>query len=338
LPNKIAELFGSANWAMRVFGVTLGISIALWTVWKGAVVAGAIAVDLAKAALVGYRAVLISVAGVQGISGLIGKWRAWGFAMETVDRLPAWKTISGFRRHTTQFVQKGVLGRMTRAIFNMVPALVSAAAASWSFTASLLANPITWIVAGILLLTIGLVVLYFKWKRFHELVDKTFHLMEKFPWLAFLIPVYGQVIFAIIFVEKLYHWLKRIYDLLANPLEFKLKMPGSGFSIGDFLARANPVTAPFAWANLASKAVGGPHAQHGGTVTSGGLVTVGETGPEIVSLPAAASVIPLGGGGTGNPLGWSMPTELNLKAILRVDGKDLAEVVAKHRLDRTARR
>jgi hypothetical protein len=63
---------------------------------------------------------------------------------------------------------------------------------------------------------------------------------------------------------------------------------------------------------------------------------VGEGGPEILTLPAGAQVRPLNG--TTNPMGWQFPPVINLKAILRVDGKDIAQVVAQHRLDREARR
>lgn len=48
----------------------------------------------------------------------------------------------------------------------------AAVEATWAFTAAILANPLTWIILGIAALAAGLVVLYFKWRPFHDLVNQ----------------------------------------------------------------------------------------------------------------------------------------------------------------------
>lgn len=60
----------------------------------------------------------------------------------------------------------------------------------------------------------------------------------------------------------------------------------------------------------------------GGTLTSGGAVLVGERGPEILNLPAAASVIPLDSGGVG-----SGRIEMNLNGV---DPATVAEIVVQN--------
>lgn len=86
------------------------------------------------------------------------------------------------------------------------------------------------------------------------------------------------------------------------------------------------------------RSLGYPGAVKGGIVTAGGMAMVGEGGPEIVTIPAAASIIPLDRDKINAPGYPKFPEVLNLKTILRVDGKDLATVVAQHRLDAQARR
>jgi len=307
----LGSLFGSNRTAAKLLGITLGFLIVLWAIAKIRVFALAAAHELLLIMQFAEKAAL--KANVIWTAIYVATLRAYNTML--------WLTIRG------GWAWIAVAIKMRAAtLMNTI--------AIWDFNAALYANPVVLIIAAILALTAGLVVLYFRWERFHKWVDRTYHLMQKFPYLAFLIPVYGQVIFSILIVEKLYHWFKRIYNLLSHPLRLKIHMPG-GLGIGGFLARANPVTAPFAWGNLGAKALGLPHLAMGGSITRGGLAMVGEGGPEIVSLSAGAQVIPLE---QSMAPGFQFPSELNLKAILRVDGKDLAEVVARHRLDRQARR
>jgi hypothetical protein len=70
----------------------------------------------------------------------------------------------------------------------------------------------------------------------------------------------------------------------------------------------------------------------GGTITSPGLVMVGERGPEVLSLPTGARVTPLQSGGTGGSRSYS-PT-YNLYAndpqlvVAEIEARDRRNAVA----------
>ena len=80
--------------------------------------------------------------------------------------------------------------------------------------------------------------------------------------------------------------------------------------------------------------------QHGGVVTNAGGFVVGERGPEIVALPRGAAVQPV----TGRSLDLSAATGGGGVTVvvqpqtITLDGRQIAEVVWKHKLDRFARR
>ena len=66
-----------------------------------------------------------------------------------------------------------------------------------------------------------------------------------------------------------------------------------------------------------------PHLAMGGTLISGGSVMVGERGPEVLNLPAGASVLPLGRASSG---GGDLNIYLTTGAVL-TDGRSLAQMV-----------
>jgi hypothetical protein len=54
----------------------------------------------------------------------------------------------------------------------------------WAMLAPLLANPITWIVLGVIALIALLIILYFKWKWFHDLVNETIdYIIKNWPYV-----------------------------------------------------------------------------------------------------------------------------------------------------------
>lgn len=61
--------------------------------------------------------------------------------------------------------------KLRYAFFVMKPALLKMITASWAFTASLLANPITWVVAGVLALGAGLYYAYTHCETFRAIMD-----------------------------------------------------------------------------------------------------------------------------------------------------------------------
>jgi len=103
---------------------------------------------------------------------------------------------------------------------------------------------------------------------------------------------------------------------------------------GEILKWLNPVTAPL----MAFQKVTGinvPFLAEGGTVLSPGWTVVGEHGPEAMSLPRGARVEPLNRTLDDDHDGFALTTTA---VPFNVDGRELAEIVFEHRLDRKARR
>jgi tape measure domain-containing protein len=178
------------------------------------------------------------------------------------------------------------------AFLRMFAPLAAIVAESWAFTASLLANPITWIVLGILALTAGLVILYFKWKAFHDIVNKTIGFLYHHPLLAMFVPVIGPLIAIAHLFMSIYHHLHQIYNLLRHPL----RTAGNMFSLHSLEGLG-----------MGALKMAVPFLAGGGVVTRPGQVVVGDNGPELLSLPSGASVMPLnaaaaGGGGPVQPI------------------------------------
>ena len=65
-------------------------------------------------------------------------------------------------------------------------------------------------------------------------------------------------------------------------------------------------------------------------MTSGGMTLVGERGPELLRLPSGASVSPMTGGGL------KLETQLEAPVTLNVDGRKMAESVARWRIKTAA--
>ena len=76
---------------------------------------------------------------------------------------PAMKLVS---------VGSGLLGKVMSGSF--IPAIVSGISSIWAFTAALLANPMTWVVIGIIALVAAIVLLYKNWDKVTAFFKKTF--------------------------------------------------------------------------------------------------------------------------------------------------------------------
>jgi hypothetical protein len=162
--------------------------------------------------------------------------------------------------------------------------LAAIVAESWTWTAALLANPITWIVLAVIVLTAAFVILYIKVKPFRDFVNWMWH----HPMVTMFIPVIGPLITMAHLFETIYHHLKQIYDLVRHPLR-----PLSGL---------NPTHRGF-WhgaLNFGRSLLpfGGhiPFMATGGNIVGGGSVMVGDNGPELLNLPPGAQVKPLANG------------------------------------------
>jgi hypothetical protein len=79
-----------------------------------------------------------------------------------------------------------------------------------------------------------------------------------------------------------------------------------------------------------------PGIQHGGTVRRRGRALVGERGPEVVSLPAGATVAPLTRQATVAMAGVGGAQTIVTKVYL--DRRQIAEAVGTYTADKLARR
>lgn len=77
-----------------------------------------------------------------------------------------------------------------------------------------------------------------------------------------------------------------------------------------------------------------PGGQHGGTLTRGGSILVGEAGPEIVTLPQMARITPLP---AGMPAPWTSGA-LEISVPVFLDRRQIAEAVGRFTADKLARR
>jgi hypothetical protein len=178
----------------------------------------------------------------------------------------------------------------------------------------LFTNPIGWAI----LLIAALALLYWRWERFRNAVNRMafwmrdswnhFDFSGPFKWVA--VTIWG---------------LHRIYDLLVKIKNLQQGKTPSGRGIGGSL--------PIWMAKMALQSQI-PGLAGGGFVTGGGVFQVGEHGPEHVVLPKGSAVSPIG----GRAAAFDKPFEIHVHTELNVDGKKMAEVVSRHRLDSTARR
>jgi len=138
--------------------------------------------------------------------------RLWGIFMGRIwvkQGAGAFKSLTGLEKAVR------TLGITIRTV--LIPALADFGAASIAF----LATPAGWvllIVAAVILLIAGLVILYFKWKWFHNLVNTTFHWIWE-HWilmagiLAFLAPPLALLL---VTARLLYNHWKLVSKLLMS--------------------------------------------------------------------------------------------------------------------------
>ena len=375
-------IIGTGLWA-TYRGVADTVKLALYGV-RGAIFAVTAAMKIQDGLL-----------GGEAGAGLLGKWRAWAnlqkvtkitqtesgiilptaqvkstaantgaFAMlsrglfKTKDIVAASSFGAALGRISAVFKAGGfklAFAQMTTELGALIPVLIVAAGAVWSFTVALLANPITWIVIGIVLLIGALVLLYRKWQWFHDLVNRSAWTIEKY-WQIFLagIPVVGWFILAS--VELVKHWgdvvniFYEVVNAIKSVVNWIKKIPthvpflsgiistlvtGPLKSVGNAFGNAGALAHWLTTSNVhATRAAGG-------FTFGGGNVLDGEQGPEIVNLPGGSNVIPnnrlgsvqsLGLGGQNGNSGQPIVVQVML------DRKVLAEGVARANQDYAARR
>jgi len=233
--------------------------------------------------------------------------------------------------------------------FQVIPQLIAMDAASWS-------NPYVILAAAILVVIAAAVYMMVKWKQVHEFIKRHNWILYIMGFISpFLVLLYeirdhwnqlrkawdklwadiSPVVKPIInafkqlahyiertahYLEVGWHWLTKWPSWLGGP-SGKSSHGGGGLDIGniakhfgEFLLHGMPI----------------PSFQSGGSMVRSGWAVVGESGPEMVHLPAGAAVYPSGSTHV-------QPININFTAELKVDGRKMAQVVARHQTSVNAR-
>jgi hypothetical protein len=210
------------------------------------------------------------------------------------------------------------------------------------------ANVIGLIVIAIAALVIGIVEAYKHVKWFRDFVNETWSLLKqgaeyvidffKHHWMEVLgLVLAGPFGLAAVEIYKHFNAIKSfalgivaaIKHAIQDLVHWVDSLPGK---IGGVLKKIPGV-------GLAEKALGGitSHLAAGGVVTRPGAFLVGESGPEMVALPAGSAVSPIPSSASF-PRGAFGGEPLTIVVPVTVDGRELTRVVARVTADQLARR
>jgi hypothetical protein len=208
----------------------------------------------------------------------------------------------------------------------------------WELDAAMSANVIGLIIAGVAALAVGIYILYTKWKPFHDLVDASWAALKAFglwvfhnwrPLLAVMTAPFAPFVAIVLYWRQLLNLAETVARRLMTVLRPVVEMAKT------ILKAANVGGALSGAVGAVGGALGHlPHFAEGGTMQTGGLALVGERGPELVSLPAGASVMPLPAGTSA--AGAARGSQTVVKVFL--DKRQIAEAVASAERDAKARR
>lgn len=136
-------------------------------------------------------------------------------------------------------------------------------------------TPIGWILTAVALAA-AVVVLYFKWKAFHDAVNSTVMFLYHNPLVAIFVPVIGPLIVMVRLLREAAGWAQKLWQWLHHP------SLGHGFSLSGLARSAASSVIPFSGLI--------PGLASGGQAFPGLPYLVGERGPELVSFNRRAFV------------------------------------------------
>jgi hypothetical protein len=234
-----------------------------------------------------------------------------------------------------QAASLGTLGRLKWAFRDLTYMILMQ-------TAALLADPLFWIGFGIVALA-TMTVLYYKWRKFHDLVNETFDWIRKNQWWVWWIPGVQMLLTLYYLFRGIKNLIVEIRNLVQKPLDWHTwdnflgmpgmpKMPGEkGGGGGGF------------WHGVKTFLIGG--AATGGTIpyNYNQPFMVGERGPELAMqtstgtriVPLQFNPTPVGRATVAGGMGQAQPIVVQVQ--LQLDRRVLAEAVAHARADAQAR-
>lgn len=220
-------------------------------------------------------------------------------------------------------------------------------AAQWALNVAMSANPIALIIIGIVALAAAFVLAYNKVGWFRNIVDTVFGFIKR-NWPIILAVMTGGLGVAVLLIVKNFgkiksaataavNWVKTAFT---NVVAFIRSVPGKigraasgmfngiknafrgaiNFILSGWNSLEFTINLPSVLPGPDSVTIGTPNVPllaQGGTITAGGSAVVGEAGPELVTLPRGAEVVPLGRGAMDRPI----VTQVYL------DGRKIADAV-----------
>ena len=290
--------------AMGPFGKVITTAIMLFGLWQMAIAYWTIATKLGIATQIEAMWTDIKTLAIR-IKNIAATWAGvvatqaqalWTDIMTIKTRLM--NTALQFSVATMFSWVAGVISAGVAMVASFLAPIGAAIAATWSFTAALLANPIGLIVVAVVALGAALVGLIVYWDELSAGVDTVtsgmFDLWDVLLLLAGFANPFGWLILAGKLVydnfDAIVSGLQALWEGFVNfiPQSFK---DGINAVLGLWNNMADGFTFP---ADI--PIIGGmglpsiPLLAEGGVITSGGSAIVGEKGPELLTLPAGASV------------------------------------------------
>jgi hypothetical protein len=185
-----------------------------------------------------------------GIRGGLLRWRKWAGKVEYPGRVSP-RYSPGGQRIGAAWANEGKIARLSRALLGLSVAEEAAAAGGVAASAAVL-WPVA-IAAAVIALIGFLVILYFKWKAFHDLIDRTWKWIKRnaMPLAVMLTQAFGPIGIAVagltLMVRQFHRLktvLKEIIDLwhklpafLRQPLSKTLHLGAAGGPAGSFAGK-----------------------------------------------------------------------------------------------------
>jgi|SRR5215471_1504719 len=275
--DKVFKMFDKNASSAKALGYVVGSMLAFFIVGRGV--------------LLGFRLAMLGVRGAIVATTLAQEaWTVWqgraaagGLLKSFIDYGKATKTVWNdvTKQFEKQWANNGVFARMSRrlqligntakyafgqmitgiknaavAVYaRLIPALSTLYTSVWIW---LTTNPFGWLliaVTAFLILISTVVILYFKWKWFHDIVNDTAKWLWKNYWvlalIVGLIPGLGPMVSVAIIIAKnwgkvvgvlkdIYRWMKKIVDYAIGPFKWFANLFGSGSTGPNPAQAANP--------------------------------------------------------------------------------------------------
>jgi hypothetical protein len=235
-----------------------------------------------------------------------------------------------------------ILGTLTTAYTVLKVATLVSTVMQLAFNAALLLIPL-----AIVAIVAGVILLYKKWKWFHDAVNNTFSWIKS-HWQLLGTILLGPIVPAVVLIVKNFGKIKAAVEAVWSTIKsvfgkvrgFIANVFSGGFvsqigrGIADWINAHTPFGDEIKAGPLHFRL---PALAAGGVIRASGAALVGEQGPEIVSLPRGATVWPTPAvNAMANAPGASAGQTIVTKVYL--DRRQIAEAVGTYASDRIARR